>query len=59
MDESDNWNEEFSGEDLDKVIRELPDKTRTIFLLVAVEGYKHKEVADLLDIALCFSSLIH
>ncbi|MBN1186792.1 MAG: RNA polymerase sigma factor [Bacteroidales bacterium] len=50
-DESSNWNDEFTGEDLDKAIRELPDKTRAIFLLVSVEGYKHIEVAEMLNIS--------
>jgi RNA polymerase sigma-70 factor (ECF subfamily) len=45
------WPEEMRGEDLEKAILSLPDGCRTIFLLVEVEGYKHREVAELLKIS--------
>lgn len=45
------FNQEFTAEDLDKAIRSLPAGNRTIFLLIEVEGYKHKEVAKILDIS--------
>ncbi len=38
------------GKILEKVILSLPAGYRTIFLLVEVEGYKHKEVAEMLNI---------
>ena len=41
----------LDGEILEKVILSLPDGNRTVFLLVEVEGYKHKEVAEMLKIS--------
>jgi RNA polymerase sigma factor (sigma-70 family) len=35
---------------VNKTIRELPDKARMIFTLFCVEGYRHKEIAEMLDI---------
>ena len=43
----DSW---FDGEILDQAIRELPPSARAVFMLVAVEGYTHKETANLLGI---------
>ena len=46
-------NEALQGllaEDLFKLIQLLPDTARTIFCLHVVEGYKHQEIARLLDI---------
>jgi RNA polymerase sigma-70 factor (ECF subfamily) len=37
--------------DLERAVRSLPDGARTVFLLHDVEGYKHREIADLLGIA--------
>ncbi len=45
------WEEPMSGEHLEKAIMLLPDGYRAIFLLVEVEGYKHKEVAEILHIS--------
>ncbi|MCD4772451.1 MAG: RNA polymerase sigma factor [Bacteroidales bacterium] len=45
------WPEEMYGEDLEKAILSLPSGYRTIFLLIEVEGYKHKEVAKMLSIS--------
>jgi RNA polymerase sigma-70 factor (ECF subfamily) len=45
------WQEEMKGEDLEKAILSLADGCRTIFLLIEVEGYKHKEVAEMLNIS--------
>ncbi|GAB3757550.1 sigma-70 family RNA polymerase sigma factor [Spirosoma pomorum] len=45
------WRDPITGDELDAVIRTLPDGARTIFLLVEVEGYTHKEVADLLGVS--------
>lgn len=44
------WNDDFTAEMLDQAIGSLPDKARVVFLLVEVEGYKHKEVAEMLNI---------
>ncbi|GAB3500555.1 RNA polymerase sigma factor [Spirosoma knui] len=41
----------ITGIELDAAIRTLPDGARTIFLLVEVEGYMHKEVAEMLGIS--------
>ena len=45
------WDENLTGELLDKAISRLSPGYRTIFLLIEVEGYSHKEVADMLNIA--------
>ena len=41
---------EFSNEELMGVIQELPDAYRIVFNMFAIEGYKHKEIAELLQI---------
>lgn len=41
----------LTGEELEAAIRTLPDGARTIFLLIEVEGYSHKEVAGMLGIS--------
>ena len=41
----------MDSEYLEKAILALPDGYRTVFLLVEVEGYSHKEVARMLDIS--------
>lgn len=48
-------NYEFSKTELLQVIRELPEGYRLVFNLYAIEGYKHKEIADLLDISVTTS----
>jgi RNA polymerase sigma factor (sigma-70 family) len=42
------WHDNLTGEALDKAIGELPAGYRAVFCLVEVEGYSHREVADLL-----------
>lgn len=37
--------------ELIEMIKELPDGFRTVFNMYVVEGYSHKEIADLLDIS--------
>ncbi len=37
--------------DLKKMINMLPNKTRLVFNLYAIEGYKHKEIAEMLEIS--------
>ncbi|MDN3653759.1 sigma-70 family RNA polymerase sigma factor [Thalassotalea ponticola] len=37
--------------DLDKAILRLPEKARLVFVLFAVEGYRHEEIAQMLNIA--------
>ena len=43
-------NLEFTEEELLALINELPEGYRIVFNLYAIEGYKHKEIAELLDI---------
>ena len=45
------WPEEMRGEDLEKAVLALPEGARTVFLLIEVEGYKHREVAEMLGIS--------
>ncbi len=40
----------FTSEELYKVLNELPAGYRMVFNLYAVEGYKHKEIAEILSI---------
>ncbi|HVN58605.1 MAG TPA: sigma-70 family RNA polymerase sigma factor [Bacteroidales bacterium] len=42
--------EMFSSDELYQVLNELPAGYRMVFNLYAVEGYKHKEIADMLGI---------
>ncbi len=45
------WSEvDFSREELYKVIHQMPDGYRMVFNLYAVEGYKHREIAEILGI---------
>ncbi len=37
--------------DLERAIAELPDWARTVFILHEVEGYKHREIAERLGVA--------
>ena len=41
----------FSSQILEKAIQDLPSSARTIFTLVEMEGYKHTECAELLQIS--------
>lgn len=41
---------EGSRMDLEAAIAQLPEKARLVFVLYAVEGYKHHEIADLLNV---------
>ena len=40
----------FTSDELYKVLNELPSGYRMVFNLYAVEGYKHKEIAEMLNI---------
>ena len=42
---------EIEAEEIQKMIDTLPDGYRTVFVLYAVEGYKHGEIAELLQIS--------
>lgn len=41
---------DFTKEELLKAINELPEGFRLVFNLYAIEGYKHREIADMLEI---------
>jgi len=41
---------ELAVEDLLQMLHELPAGYRTVFNLYAIEGYSHKEIADMLEI---------
>jgi len=41
----------FEMEDLLNMIRELPVGCQTIFNLFAIEGYSHKEIAEMLEVS--------
>jgi RNA polymerase sigma-70 factor (ECF subfamily) len=45
------WHDSLTGEALDKAIGELPTGYRAVFCLVEVEGYSHREVAELLGLS--------
>ncbi len=44
------WPTSLSGEVLEKAIAQLSDGYRSVFLLIEVEGYSHKEVSEMLGI---------
>lgn len=43
--------ENITLEFLMKIIQELPDRYRLVFNLYVMDGYSHKEIAEMLDIA--------
>ena len=45
------WPDNINVDYLHTAIKELPDGYRTIFLLTEVEGYTHKEAAEILNIS--------
>ncbi len=45
------WHDGLTGEALERAIGELPAGYRAVFCLVEVEGYAHREVAELLSIS--------
>ncbi|MEL6945371.1 MAG: RNA polymerase sigma factor [Bacteroidota bacterium] len=46
------WTNHLDAEYLEKAIQALPDGYRAVFLLIEVEGYSHKEVAEMLGISI-------
>ncbi len=45
------WGDFLNAEYLEKAIMSLPEGYRAVFLLIEVEGYSHKEVAEMLQIS--------
>ncbi len=45
------WGDHLQAEYLEKAILSLPEGYRAVFVLIEVEGYSHKEVADMLGIS--------
>jgi RNA polymerase sigma factor (sigma-70 family) len=43
--------ERLSSQELLKVVRELPETTRAVFNLHAVEGFNHREIGEMLKIS--------
>ena len=43
--------ERLSLEELTKLIQQLPQGYRVVFNLFVIEGYSHKEIADLLGVS--------
>ncbi|MDF1575703.1 MAG: sigma-70 family RNA polymerase sigma factor [Bacteroidales bacterium] len=49
--ENKDWGEaEFTEEELFSVIQQMPDGYRQVFNLYALEGYKHREIAEIMNI---------
>ena len=45
------WGHHLDIDYLEKAIQGLPDGYRSVFVLVEIEGYQHKEVAEMLNIS--------
>lgn len=46
-----NWGTDLDVEYLQKAIAGLPEGYRTVFVMIEIEGYSHKEVAEMLEIS--------
>jgi RNA polymerase sigma-70 factor (ECF subfamily) len=44
--------DKLAAEDIKALVMELPEGYRTIFNLYVIEGYKHREIADMLGISI-------
>ncbi len=49
------YDSNFTLDELLKLVQELPSGYRIIFNLYAIEGYKHKEIAEMLEIDIATS----
>ena len=45
------WGDFLDSEYLEKAIQNLPDGFRTVFTLIEIEGFSHREVGDILGIS--------
>lgn len=50
MDENVQLTENLSAAEVLKIMQEMPEGYRVVFNLYVMEGYKHKEIADMLNI---------
>jgi RNA polymerase sigma factor (sigma-70 family) len=50
--EFENKSTDFTAYELERAIQSLPESARAVFLLIEVEGYKHQEVAEMLEISI-------
>ena len=44
--------EQIDASEIRSYIQELPDNTKMVFMLYVVEGYKHREIAEMLDFSI-------
>lgn len=51
MEETENWAEEITMQEINIEIQKLPDGCRIIFNLFLLENYSHKQIADMLEIS--------
>lgn len=54
-DDDDNWYENIPFEKIQAAIQQLPNGCREIFTLYLMERYKHREIADMLNISVSTS----
>ena len=50
-DQVEDWGNYLDTEYLEQAIQDLPDGYRMVFILVEIEGYAHKEVAEMMGIS--------
>lgn len=50
MEEASYEESDFTAEELQNIIQRMPDGYRMVFNLYAIEGYKHREIAELMGI---------
>lgn len=46
------WGNEINTEHLEIAMKQLPDGFRMVLVLIEIEGYKHREVAEILGISI-------
>lgn len=51
QDEKIDWGNSLDAEYLEKAIQSLPEGFRTVFTLIEIEGYTHRETAEILSIS--------
>ena len=51
LEHSEDLDSELAVEEIQRMIDKLPDGYKTVFVLYVVEGYKHSEIAELLQIS--------